>query len=53
MEKTAVVRLDEDALFRVKNGKLEKLDKPVSGFGEVVQKWEAGKLGRYEVKYTK
>ena len=53
MNKTAEIKLDEDALYRVKQGQLEKLDKPASGFGEVVQKWQDGKLGRYEVKYTK
>lgn len=49
----ATVDLNEDALYRVKEGKLEKMDKPASGFGEVVQKWQDNKLGRYEVKYTK
>ncbi|WP_156290769.1 DUF3954 domain-containing protein [Oceanobacillus salinisoli] len=53
MTKTAEINLEEEALYRVKNGQLEKMDKPASGFGEVVQKWEDGKLGRYEVKYTK
>ncbi|MGJ9460303.1 DUF3954 domain-containing protein [Oceanobacillus sp. CF4.6] len=53
MENKAEVSLNEDAVYRVLQGKLEKLDKPPTGFGEVVQKWEAGKLGRYEVKYTK
>lgn len=53
MTKTAVVNLDEDALYRVKDGQLEKMDKPETGFGEVIQKWQDGKLGRYEVKYTK
>ncbi|MFB4471755.1 DUF3954 domain-containing protein [Oceanobacillus caeni] len=53
METTIKINLDEDALYRVKDGKVEKLDKPISGFGEVVQKWQEGKLGRYEVKYTK
>lgn len=51
--KKAEIKLDEDAVYRVKAGKLEKLDRPASGFGEVVQKWENNKLGRYEVKYTK
>lgn len=49
----AMVDLSEDALYRVKDGQLEKMDKPASGFGEVVQKWQDNKLGRYEVKYTK
>jgi len=49
----ATIDLREEALYRVKEGKLEKMDKPASGFGEVVQKWQDNKLGRYEVKYTK
>ncbi|WP_096269489.1 DUF3954 domain-containing protein [Paucisalibacillus globulus] len=53
MNNKAEVNLEEEALYRVKNGKLEKLDKPITGFGEVIQKWQDGKLGRYEVKYTK
>lgn len=53
METTIKINLNEDALYRVKDGKIEKMDKPISGFGEVVQKWQEGKLGRYEVKYTK
>ncbi|GAQ18017.1 phage protein [Oceanobacillus picturae] len=49
----AKVDLSEDAVYRVKDGKLERLDKPPSGFGEVIQKWQDGKLGRYEVTYMK
>lgn len=47
------INLSEDALYRVKDGQLEKLDKPAGGFGEVTQRWQDNKLGRYEVKYTK
>lgn len=53
MGKTTEVSLEEEALYRVIGGKLEKLDKPATGYGEVIQKWQDGKLGRYEVKYTK
>ncbi|MFD1385702.1 DUF3954 domain-containing protein [Oceanobacillus oncorhynchi subsp. oncorhynchi] len=47
------INLSEDALYRVKDGQLEKLDKPAGGFGEVTQRWQDNKLGRYEVRYTK
>ncbi|GGN54949.1 DUF3954 domain-containing protein [Oceanobacillus indicireducens] len=53
IKNTVAIDLNEDAVYRVKEGKLEKLDKPATGFGEVVLKWQDGKLGRYEVKYTK
>lgn len=54
MSNTEQIRLDEEALYRVKDGKLERLDKPASGYGEVIQKWQDGKLfERYEVKYTR
>ncbi|WP_121605403.1 DUF3954 domain-containing protein [Virgibacillus sp. Bac332] len=52
-ESKATVDLNEDALYRVVQGKLEKMDKPPTGFGEVIQRWQDGELGRYEVKYTK
>jgi len=47
------ISLTEDAVYRVKDGKLEKLDEPASGFGEVTIKWMDGKPAHYEVKYTK
>lgn len=53
IKNTVAIDLNEDAVYRVKEGELEKLDKPATGFGEVVLKWQDGKLGRYEVKYTK
>ncbi len=53
MGKTAVVNLEENAVYRVKDGQLEKMDKPGDGFGKQVVTWQDDKPLYYEVSYTK
>ncbi|MCM3396466.1 DUF3954 domain-containing protein [Oceanobacillus profundus] len=48
----ATVDLSEDAVYRVCEGKLEKVDKPGKGFGKQVITWQNGKPTHYEVSYT-
>ncbi|WP_339165395.1 DUF3954 domain-containing protein [Siminovitchia sp. FSL W7-1587] len=49
----AVINLLENAVYRVVDGKLEKVDKPGDGFGKQVITWQNGKPTHYEVSYTK
>ena len=49
----AEVNLNEDAVYRVKDGKIEKVDKPGNGFGKQTITWQNGKPTHYEVSYTK
>ena len=49
----ATVDLNEDAVYRVKNGQIEKVDKPGDGFGKQVIHWQDGKPIRCEISYTK
>jgi len=52
-EKTkAVIDLLEDAVYVVKKGKLKKIDKPQSGFGEQLVTWQDGKIHAEKVSYT-
>ena len=53
MSKTAEVSLSENAVYRVKDGQIEKVDKPGNGFGKQVITWQDGKPTHYEVSYTK
>lgn len=53
MEKTAVVDLKENAVYRVIDGEIKKVDKPGVGFGKQVITWQDGKPTHYEVSYTK
>jgi hypothetical protein len=53
LQNKAEVNLKEDAVYRVRAGELEKLDRPADGYGEVIVRWRDGKIGPYEVKYTK
>ncbi|PID03620.1 glycosyltransferase [Sporosarcina sp. P2] len=53
VRKTAVVNLEENAVYRVKDGQLEKVDKPGNGFGKQVITWQDDKPLFYEVSYTK
>ena len=50
---TAEISLMENAVYRVKDGKLDVVDVPGSGFGKQVIMWQDGKPERYEVSYTK
>lgn len=49
----AEIDLMENAVYRVKDGRLEKLDVPGDGFGTQTIKWQDGKPLLYEVSYTK
>lgn len=52
MEKTAVVNLEENAVYRVKDGQLEKVDRPGNGFGKQVITWQDNVPLYYEISYT-
>jgi len=49
----AVINLLENAVYKVKDGQLEKVDMPGDGFGKQVITWQNGKPTHYEVSYTK
>lgn len=49
----AVVDLMENAVYRVVDGELEKMDKPGEGFGKLTVHWQDNKPYLYEVNYTK
>lgn len=49
----AVISLLEDAVYKVVDGKIEKVDKPGDGYGRQIISWHAGKPTHYEVSYTK
>lgn len=53
MSKMAEIKLNENAVYIVKNGELEKVDPPETGFGRQTINWQDGKLIHYEVSYTK
>lgn len=53
MEKKVEIDLNEDAVYRVKDGKIEKVDKPGDGFGKQIIHWQDDKPIRYEINYTK
>ena len=48
----AEIDLKENAVYRVIDGKLEKVDKPGNGFGKQTITWQNGKPTHYEVSYT-
>ncbi len=49
----AEVDLRENAVYRVIDGKLEKVDKPGDGFGKQVITWQNDKPILCEISYTK
>lgn len=49
----AKINLKENAVYRVIDGKLEKVDVPGEGFGKQVIHWQDGKPHRYEINYSK
>jgi hypothetical protein len=49
---TAEISLMENAVYRVIDGKLEKVDVPGNGFGKQVINWQNGKPVYYEISYT-
>ena len=52
-QKIAEISLTENAVYRVIDGKLEKIDTPGVGYGKQVITWQDGKPVLYEVSYTK
>lgn len=48
----AMVDLNEDAVYKVCEGELVKVDKPGNGYGKQVITWQNGKPTHYEVSYT-
>ncbi|WBX81307.1 DUF3954 domain-containing protein [Virgibacillus salarius] len=51
-ESKATVDLNEDAVLVVKQGKIKRIPKPDSGFGEHVVTWQDGKIHAEKVSYT-
>lgn len=49
----AKINLNENAVYKVVDGKLEKIDVPGDGFGKQTIIWQDGKPRYYEVSYTK
>ncbi len=52
-KKIAEIDLNENAVYRVVDGKLDKVDKPGIGYGKQVITWQNDKPSHYEVSYTK
>mgnify|MGYP001232327965 FL=1 len=48
----AEIDLKENAVYRVIDGKLEKVDKPGNGFGKQTITWQNGKPVVCEISYT-
>lgn len=48
----AEVSLLENAVYRVIDGKIEKVDKPGKGFGKQTITWQDGKPVVCEISYT-
>lgn len=54
VEKTAVISLEENVVYRVKERQIEKVDKDGKGFGKQIITWQDDKPLFYEgVSYTK
>lgn len=49
----AEINLAENAVYKVKDGKIEKVDVPGDGFGKQIITWQYGKPSHYEISYTK
>lgn len=53
MNKVAEINLEENAVFKIVDGEIEKIDTPGEGFGKQVITWQDGKPTHYEISYTK
>ena len=49
----AEISLLENAVYRVIDGRIEKVDVPGVGFGKQIITWQNGKPIHYEISYTK
>lgn len=47
------IDLSENAVYKVVDGRMEKVDVPGDGYGKQVITWQDGKPTHYEVSYTK
>ncbi len=47
------IDLKENAVYRVIDGKIEKIDVPGEGFGKQIIHWQDGKPIRYDISYSK
>lgn len=47
------IDLKENAVYKVADGELVKIDTPGDGFGKQEITWQDGKPTHYEVRYTK
>ncbi len=47
------INLNENAVYQVIDGEVEKVDTPPKGFGKQVITWQDGKPIYYEISYTK
>lgn len=48
----AEIDLRENAVYRVKDGTIEKIDSPPTGFGEQVIFWQDNKPNVWKLSYT-
>jgi len=48
-----VIDLKENAVYKVVDGKMEKVDVPGDGFGKQTIHWQDGKPIRYDIRYSK
>lgn len=48
----AVISLMENAVYRVIDGRIEKVDEPGNGFGKQTITWQNGKPVVCEISYT-
>ncbi|WP_245705281.1 DUF3954 domain-containing protein [Alteribacillus persepolensis] len=49
----AEIDLNENAVYRIRDGNIEKVDTPGEGFGKQIITWQNGKPSHYEITYTK
>lgn len=47
------IDLRENAVYKVVDGEIEKVDIPGDGYGKQIITWQNGKPTHYEISYTK
>lgn len=50
---TVEIDLSENAVYRIIDGRPEKVDVPGGGFGKQIITWKDGKPTHYEIRYTR
>lgn len=53
MKNISDIDLDENAVFKIVDGNVEKIDTPGDGYGKQVITWHNGKPVHCEISYTK